>query len=69
MGCPFTRAAIKRSNEMKYIVTIYDVDMMGSNHEIRFEFEVIGDVLDFVALCLENNHTAIVSPVKEEEND
>lgn len=54
---------------MKYIVTIYDVDLMGSSHEIRFEFEVIGDVLDFVALCLENGHTAIVSPVKEKEDD
>lgn len=54
---------------MKYIVTIYDVDLMGSSHEIRLEFEVIGDVLDFVALCLENGHTAIVSPVKEKEDD
>lgn len=34
-----------------------------------FEFDRVGDALDFISLCLSNGQTAMVTSVKEEDED
>lgn len=56
-------AVFKKENKVRYEVRI------GLTQQMEFNFECMGDALDFAATCLENGYRVVVIPLEDNEDE
>lgn len=62
--CSYPRgSSIKKENKVRYEVRI------GLTQQMGFNFDCMGDALDFAATCLNNGYRVIVIPLEDTEDE
>ena len=56
-------AVFKKENKVRYEVRI------GLTEQMIFNFECMGDALDFAATCLDNGYRVVVIPLEDTEDE